>query len=154
VSKSYKNKVELKDGQIILFHRQGAKCPIWHMRIHVRGMRDVDGSKLTYVQETTGEKDLDEAKRIALEKFDDLRLRVRDKKPAKELRFSDMYELWWAQKEEELRATAIAKGRAGKVDRIEWHGKYALRHLLAYFGDFKLDGLEQKTVQGFWAWRL
>ena len=124
------------------------------MRIHVRGMRDVDGSKLTYVQETTGETDLDEAKRIALEKFDDLRLRVRDKKPAKELRFSDMYELWWAQKEEELRATAIAKGRAGKVDRIEWHGKYALRYLLAYFGDFKLDGLEQKTVQGFWAWRL
>ena len=65
-----------------------------------------------------------------------------------------MYELWWAQKEEELRATAIAKGRAGKVDRIEWHGKYALRYFLAYFGDFKLDGLEQKTVQGFWAWRL
>jgi hypothetical protein len=154
MSKSYKNKVELKDGQIILFHRQHAKRPIYHMRIHVRGMRDVDGSRRIYVQETTDETDLDEAKRGALEKFDDLRLRMRDKKPAKELRFSDMYALWWAQKEEELRVTAIAKGCAGKVDRIEWHGKCALRYFLAYFGDFKLDGLEQKTVQGFWAWRL
>lgn len=33
MSKSYLNKVELKDGQIILFHRQHAKRPIYHMRI-------------------------------------------------------------------------------------------------------------------------
>lgn len=154
MSKSYKNKVELKDDQIILFHRQGAKRPIWHMRIHVRGMRDVNGTKLTYIQETTGEKELDEAKRVALEKFDDLRLRVRDKKPARELRFRDMYEIWWSQKVEELKATALAKGRTVKIERVEWHGKYATRYFLAYFGDLKLDGLEQPTVQGFWPWRL
>jgi len=50
VSKSYLNKVELKDGQIILFHRQNSKRPVYHMRVHVRGMRDIRGEKVTYVQ--------------------------------------------------------------------------------------------------------
>ena len=63
MSKSYLNKVELKDGQIILFHRQHVKRPIYHMRIHVRGMQDVYGNKVTYVQESTGETDLEEARR-------------------------------------------------------------------------------------------
>ena len=51
MSKSYLNKVELKDGQVILFHRPNAKRPIYQMRIHVRGMTDVFGNKVTYVQE-------------------------------------------------------------------------------------------------------
>ena len=82
MSKSYLNKVELRDGQVILFHRNAnSKRPIYHMRIHVRGMTDIQGNKLTYTQETTGESDLDEAKRKALDKFDELRLSVRDKRP-------------------------------------------------------------------------
>jgi hypothetical protein len=53
MSKSYLNKVELKDGQVILFHRNAnSKRPIYHMRIHVRGMQDIQGNKLTYIQES------------------------------------------------------------------------------------------------------
>lgn len=63
MSKSYLNKVELKDGNIVLFHRPNAQKPIYYMRIHVRGMRDVYRNKVTYVQESTGETDLEEAKR-------------------------------------------------------------------------------------------
>ena len=52
----------------MLFHRTAnSKRPIYHMRIHVRGMKDVDGTKVTYWQTTTNESDLEEAKRIALE---------------------------------------------------------------------------------------
>jgi len=154
VSKSYINKVELKDGQIILFHRPNAKRPVYHMRVHVRGMRDVHGEGITYIQETTGETDLDEAKRMALERFDDLKLRVRAKAPAKELSFKDMYELWWTEKCQDLNATFKAKGRTGKTERIVWYEKYSQRYFLPYFGDYKLDSMSQKNVQDFWPWRL
>ena len=66
----FNNMVELKGGEIILFNRDGAKKPIWHMRLHVRGMHDLDGREFSHVQETTGELDLDEAKRIALDRYD------------------------------------------------------------------------------------
>lgn len=114
------------------------------MRVHIRGMRDVDGSRLTYVQETTGETDLDDPKRIALEKYDDLRLRVRDKKPANELTFHDMDELWWAEKKQEPEVSYRAKGRSGKTQRILWYEMYARRYWLPYFGEFKIDLLDQK----------
>ena len=41
MAQRYNNRVELKDGEVILFHRAGAKRPIWHMRLHVRGMIDM-----------------------------------------------------------------------------------------------------------------
>ena len=59
MSKSYLNKVELKDGRVILFHRQNAKRPDYHVRVHIPGMRDVYGEKITYVQESTRETDLE-----------------------------------------------------------------------------------------------
>jgi hypothetical protein len=78
LSKSYLNKVEMKDGQILLFHRAAnSKRPIYHMRIHVHGMRDIHGNKVTYSQSTTNESDLEEAQRVALDKFDELRLLTR-----------------------------------------------------------------------------
>lgn len=58
MSKGYLNKVNLKDGQIILFHRQHTRRPIYHMRIDVRGMQDAFGNKVTYVLESTDETDL------------------------------------------------------------------------------------------------
>ncbi len=58
MAQRYNNRVELKDGEVILFNRAGAKRPIWHMRLHVRGMTDLDGNKFSHVQETTGELDL------------------------------------------------------------------------------------------------
>ncbi|WP_144055588.1 hypothetical protein [Octadecabacter antarcticus] len=57
MSESYLNKFELKDGQVILFHRQHAKRPVYHVRIHVREMQDVYVNKVTYVRESTGETD-------------------------------------------------------------------------------------------------
>jgi|TARA_B110000902_G_C13878154_1_gene425598 hypothetical protein len=96
LSKSYLNKVEMKEGQILLFHRAAnSKRPIYHMRIHVHGMRDIHGNKVTYWQSTTNESDLEEARRIALDKFDELRLLTKDNRPVVELSFADVYALWW-----------------------------------------------------------
>ena len=155
MSKSYLNKVELKDGQVILFHRAAnSKRPIYHMRIHVRGMHDIQGNKLTYIQETTGESDLDEAKRKALDRFDELRLSVRDNRPVVELTFNAVYALWWLDKKAKLEAVARAKGRTGKLTRIDWYEKLSSRYWLAYFGKVKISELNHAFVQAYWPWRM
>lgn len=155
MSKAYLNKVELKDGQIVLFHRTtNSKRPIYHMRIHVRGMRDVHGNKVTYWQSTTNESDLEEAKRVALDKFDELRLLVKDNRPVIELTWRDMYALWWDQKRVKLDARFAAKGRVGQTARVDWYEKQSKRYWLAYFGDKKLGDITQSYVEGYWAWRI
>ena len=154
MSKSYLNKVELKDGQIILFHRQFAKRPIYHMRIHVRGMRDIYGDKVTYIQESTGETDLEEAKRCALDRYDDLRLSAKQKAPVKRITVADLYEIWWADKRARLLANHTAKGRTGVTQRIVWYEKHSQRYWLPYFGSVKLDELTHAFVQGYWVWRM
>ena len=109
MAQRYNNRVELKDGEVILFHRAGAKRPIWHMRLHVRGMTDLNGTKFSHVQETTGELDLDEAKRVALDRYDDLKIRARNKEPAKSITFADVYALWWAKREQDLHSVWKSK---------------------------------------------
>jgi len=153
VSKSYLNKVELKDGQVVLFHRQYSKRPVYHMRIHVKGMKDIKGNKVTYVQRSTGETELEEARRIALDAYDDLRLKARAKQAVTTLTFRDMYELWWADKKNILEQQWFAKGRKGKNKRVEWYEKHAKRYWLAYFGDHKVEELTHSFVMGYWNWR-
>ncbi len=38
MSTSCRNKLELKTAEVILFHRQHATKPVYHMRIHIKGM--------------------------------------------------------------------------------------------------------------------
>ncbi len=153
MSKSYLNKVELKGGEILLFHRPNSKKPIYHMRLHVRGMHDEHGEKITYIQESTGEQDLEEARRIALDRYDDLRLRVKAKQPAKSITWAGMYELWFKEKREGLEAHYRAKGRVGKNARVGWYEKYSERYWLPYFGKHNIEDISQRQVQGYWTWR-
>jgi integrase len=153
VSKSYLNKVELKGGEIVLFHRQNAKKPIYHMRLHVRGMVDEHGDKLTYIQESTGEQDLQEAQRVALDRYDELRLRAKAKQPARSISWAGMYDLWFKEKREGLEAHYRAKGRTGKNARVDWYEKYSARYWLPYFGTYNIEDISQRQVQGYWTWR-
>lgn len=150
----FNNRVELKGGEIILFNRDGAKKPIWHMRIHIRGMRDIDGKTFSHVQETTGELDLDEAKRIALDRYEDLKLRTKHKQPAKSITFAAYYERWWAVREQELRETWKNKGRTGQNARIRWYMMQSKRYWLPYFGQHKFEDMTQALVNGYWKWRM
>lgn len=154
MSKSYLNKVELKGGEIILFHRQNAKKPIYHVRIHVKGMRDIYGNKVTYIQESTGEQDLEEAKRYALDKYDDLRLRAKKKEPVKQLSFDDLYLIWWADKRQRLEAIQHAKGRKGESQRVKFYETHSQRYWLPYFGGMKLEEMTQAFIGGYWTWRM
>lgn len=147
--------MEMKEGQVLLFHRTAnSKRPIYHMRIHVRGMRDIHGNKVTYWQSTTNESDLEEAKRVALDKFDELRLRVKDNRPVVEISFADLYALWWDGKKRQLAASFAAKGRTGQTERIGWFEKQSKRYWLDYFGNKKISDINQAYVNGYWAWRM
>lgn len=154
VSESYLNKVELKGGEIVLFHRPNSKKPVYQVRIHVRGMVDLHGEKLTYVQKSTGEQDLEEAKFFALKLYNDLRDRARNKQPAKSFTWADMYELWFKEKREGLEARYRAKGRTGKNARVDWFEKYSARYWLPYFGKHNIEDISQRQVQGYWTWRM
>jgi len=155
MSAGYLNKVELKDGQIVLFQRNAnSKRPIYHMRIHVRGMRDIHGNKLTYWKSTTNESDLDEAKRVALDKFDELRILTRDNRSVIEINFAELYVLWWKEKKIRLDASFAAKGRTGQTERVGWYEKQSKRYWLAYFGSKKIGEINQAYVSGYWTWRM
>jgi integrase len=153
VSKSYLNKVELKGGKILLYHRPNSKKPIYHMRIQVHGMRDMHGEIIPYFTESTREQDLEEAQRVALDKYDELRLRVKAKQPARSITWAEMYELWFKEKREGLEAHYRAKGRTGKNARVDWFEKYSARYWLPYFGKYNIEDISQRQVQGYWTWR-
>lgn len=154
MSKSYANRIELRDGAITLYQKPGAKRGFWYYRIHVRGMHDISGAKVKYDERSTGETDLDEAKRVALERHDELKVRVRAKQPVKSFTFADLYELWWAQKKQRLTLNHIAKGREGKSQRIDWFEKQSKRYWLPYFGKYKVEDLTHALIEGYWAWRM
>jgi|GEM_PF-1083996 len=154
MSKSYANRIELRDGAVMLYQKPGAKRGFWYYRIHVRGMHDIGGAKVKYDERSTGETDLDEAKRVALERYDDLKVRVRRKEPVKSLTFADLHELWWAQKKQKLNLNHITRGRQGKVDRIDWHEKQSRRYWLPYFGKHKLEEMSHALIEGHWSWRM
>jgi integrase len=124
------------------------------LEVPLRGMRDIYGKKITYVQESTGETDLEEAKRYALDKYDDLRLRTKKKEPVKQLTFEDLYVIWWVDKRQRLEAVQHAKGRIGISQRVGWYEKHAKRYWLPYFGDMKLEEMPQAFVGGYWTWRM
>lgn len=155
MSTGYLNKVEMKDGQIVLYHRSTtSKRPIYQMRVHVRGMRDLAGKTKPYFFGTTNESDLDEAKRVALDKYEDLRVSVKHNLPIAELKFAKLYELWWAEKQVKLHANFAAKGRVGKTQRIVWYEKQSARYWLDYFGAKKISEMSQPFVNGYWMWRI
>jgi integrase len=154
MSKSYANRIEMRDGAVMLYQKPGAKRGFWYYRIHVRGMHDITGAKVKYDERSTGETDLDEAKLVALDRHDDLKVRVRRKEPVKSLTFADLYELWWAYKKQKLNLNHITRGRQGKPDRIDWHEKQSKRYWLPYFGKHKLEEMTHALIEGYWAWRM
>ena len=150
----YINRHEERDGEVTLFHRQNAKKPTWHMRLYVKGMKNADNSKQQYIQRSTGTTNKAEAIRIALEEHDTLRYKVRHKKPATDITFKDLYDLWWlSDKRQALEKTHRQKNRAGKSSRITWYERYSERYWIPYFGKYLLNDVDNTVVRDYWKWR-
>ena len=150
----YINRLEERGGEVVLFHRPNSKKPVWHMRLYVKGMRTASGGKQQYIQRSTGTTEQAEALRIALDEHDRLRHKVRHNKPATDITFNDLYDLWWNT---EKKRTLIKKHeqsyREGISKRIVWYKAFSDRYWKKYFGEYYLNDIDNKIVKGYWDWR-
>lgn len=156
---SYLNAEELEGGRILLFNRPNAKKNVWHMRIYVAGMEDIGGQKVKYYTRSTGELDLNRARRVALETYEKLRDKVRNDEPVFDSTFRTVYELWWQSHkkpslEERQRLKNKSKSNAKANDKIAWYGIHFKRYWLEYFGDMTLNSITNQVASDYWRWRL
>lgn len=126
------------DGRIVLYKRQHLKNPKWQARISVpnaTGYRVVS-SKLT---------DFDEAKRFALNLYEDLYMQVKAGGQLNTKTFKQVCEEWKA----EVRVHGRTK-RDGTWDTtIERIDSYAVE----FFGPKRIDEIREADFTAYWAWR-
>lgn len=157
---SYLNAVELRDGQILLFNRPNAKKNVWHMRLYVRGMEDVNGEKVKYYTRSTGELDLEEAKRVALDTHDKVRLKVRNDEPVYDATFKEGWQSWWHKRKlPDLHRALEHKQRKEPLresgsSRAVWYDKFYERYWEPFFGDMPLTKIDNRILEDYLEWRL
>jgi len=127
-----------RDGRVVLYKRQHLKNPKWQARISVpnaRGYRVVS-TKLS---------DFEEAKRFALNLYDDLYIQVKAGGPLNTKTFKQVYEEW--------KAYVKVRGRTRRdgtwdttIERID---SYALE----FFGTKRIDQIKEADFTEYWAWR-
>lgn len=136
---SYSDYLDLKgDGRIVLYKRANLKNPKWQVRISVP-------NSTGYKVKTTGTTDLDDAKRFALNLYDDLRITVMSGGSLNPKTFKDVFEEW------EKSVTTMGPTRRGgswdpTIHRIR---TYALK----FFGTMKIDEIGASEFGDFWVWR-
>jgi len=156
---SYLNAVELRDGQVLLFNRPNAKKNVWHMRLYVRGMEDVSGEKVKYYTRSTGELDIEEAKRVALDTHDKIRLKVRNEEPVYDATFSEGWIRWWEKKKKPALNRALdfkqrkEPLRESGSSRVEWYIRFYERYWEPYFGTMPLTKINGTTMEDYLEWR-
>lgn len=159
-TKSYLNPHELEGGRILLYNRPNAKKQIWHMRIYVKGMEDISGDKVKYYTKSTGELDLDRAKRVALETYEELRDKVRAAEPVFDNTFETVFNIWLQQKkipdlQERQKRKNEQRGIHSKPsDKVKWHATHATRYWLEFFGSMPINSITNQVAQDYWQWRL
>lgn len=126
------------DGRVVLYKRQHLKNPKWQARISVP-------NSTGYKVVSTKQVDFDEAKRFALNLYDDLCIRVRAGGQLNSKTFKQVYEEWKAYTKENGRTR-----RDGTWDTtIERIDSYALE----FFGAKRIDEIREADFTTYWGWR-
>lgn len=139
---AYQNKIELENGNVILYTREGAKKLIYHMRIYVHGLTDIAGNTKQYITESTRESNKDYAIRAALDRYEEVKANKRYGIPTDSLTFNQVFELWLED-----------KGKALQTKRREWFIAQNRRYWTEYFGAQKLDQMQPRDFASYWDWR-
>ena len=130
------------------------------MRLYVRGMEDIEGGKVKYYTRSTGELNVDEAKRTALDTHDKLRDKVRNSEPVFDSTFAEAYNQWWIRKKViDLETSAAHKQviepiRDGLAYRKNWYVKQSNRYWIPYFGEMPLTKITNAVSEDYIRWRL
>ncbi|QZP08703.1 tyrosine-type recombinase/integrase [Caenibius sp. WL] len=126
------------DGRVILYKRPGLKKPKWQARIRVPNAADYD-------VKSTKTDDLEEAKRFALNRYEELYMHVKAGGTLKTPTFKQVYDAW------KLHASTVGHTRANgswqeTFDRIE-------SYPLEFFGQKRIDSIKEADFIEYWAWR-
>lgn len=135
------NVVHILDGAIALYQRLYMGTLTWTARYKIKGHKG-------YVTKTTGKRDLDEAKEVALEKFYELTADHRRGIAIHSRTFQRSVDAYL----EDL-AAAVASGK--KTARTQRDNKAVIdRYLLPYFKSKAIDAIMQEHIEAYKIWRL
>jgi integrase len=131
---AYENKVEFRNGQIVLYTRNDS--PIFHVRLKVEGR---DG----YVVKSTKRASLDEARAFAENLLDDLRYKVRHGQDTGSHTFDSVWKRWLE-----------SNRRLLSEHRLRYVEGTARRYLLPFFGKMAIETITDVTINRYWDWRV
>ena len=131
------------DGRVILYQRprnDGSIIPTWQMRISVP-------NSTGYHRQSTGEKEQPEAIRKALNKYEELAIKVLSGGSLQSKSFKDVYQQWKI----DFPKLCIGKdvSETYVTERLNAVGRYPL----TYFGDRKIEDIQKKDFTSYRIWR-
>ena len=135
-----------KDGRIILYQRprdDGSTNPFWWMRISVP-------NSTGYFRATTKEKNKTEAKRTALNKYEELYMRVLNGSELNATTFKTLYEGW---KNEYPKIAGGNRNPANIKITIDRLGKYPFEFFVKVKKNISVEKISAQMINQYWDWR-
>jgi hypothetical protein len=129
-------KVSLHDGDLVV-HRRPDGSSKWQYRLRLP-----DGE---YERKTTGKRSLEDAKRMAEARYQEVRWREQKGYSAKAAPFSGAAESYIAHIAREADHAPAAR-RQARVNKAEMLANMIRRHLVPHFGDTPLDRIDAQAV--------
>lgn len=132
---AYDGHHSIRDGKIVLYRRNGKL--IYHARMAVDG---VDG----YVVQSTRQTDLAEAIRVANERYEDYRYKVRNGLETSRFTFETIWRRWYQ---------THSQSEAVGEHRLRYIKGTATRYFLPFFGAKALADITDAEIAKYWDWR-
>lgn len=136
------NQVDVRgDGRVVIYQRprsDGSIIPTWQMRISVP-------NSTGYHRQTTGEKEQGEATRKALNKYDELAIKVLSGQSLKGITFKNAFQLW----KNDFPKLETKRSQRYIDERLSGVGSYPL----TFFSNKKLDTISRGDFNDYWIWR-
>jgi len=136
------NQIDVKgDGRVVIYQRprpNGSTIPTWQMRISVP-------NSTGYHRSTTGQTEQPEAVRIAVNKYEELAVKILSGGSLKSKSYKSVVEAWKIDL-----PRMVGNSRKEYVDtQLRYVSLYPLR----FFGDRKIDDISKGDFVEYWMWR-
>lgn len=130
----YENKHVFRDGNIVLYTRNGR--PTYHARLKIEGLAG-------YVVQSTRRRSLPEAARVAEDHYEDLRFKARHGLEVKAHTFESVWHQFRSNN-----ALVLSS------HRLKFFDGTAERYFLPYFQNHSIESINDHTLREYWNWRI
>jgi integrase len=137
----YQRTIELRGGQLKLYTRPDDPQGFWHCRFKLEQANK-------FIRRSLKTTDLNDARRMADNLFDELRFKDRNGERIRQIRFGDVASDYDAIAERETREGRLSKGRLGFVRGT------IRRYMLPFFGKRALEEITPALLAQYDEWRL